>query len=216
MWCGLRNRWNWLKNMNLGGLIQMGFDRNTRSQKGAECVKSLHDWKGKKKWAPCVREVSDARRPSRKLTDEWLWALRSSGLRSWGLGVDGFKQVKAGSVWLACAADGAPPWEGGGGSSARLRSLCMEPKSYSESMLPRDGFKAMESSFPIEIIEHYSTMAISVLRLQPPMRNYFTYPFIHLPVHLPIHQFIHLANHFPNHCPIHPSNYLFTSLLSGL
>lgn len=161
----LHTIWPWAEHMNLGRLTQMGFNNTSNQEINAEPEKIQHKWKGKK-LEPCVREVSDARRPSRKLTDEWLCALRSSEIKLCGLALEGCKQGKVGSAWLAGGdVSIPPPW--GGGSSARLRSLFVEPKSYSESMLPRDGFKAMERSFPIEIIHiiffYYNTIPVSVL-----------------------------------------------------
>lgn len=55
-------------------------------------------------------------------------------------GSGGFLLRKTGAVELAGVVLRA------GFSSGKLKSLCVEPMLYSESMLPRDGFRPVESN----------------------------------------------------------------------
>lgn len=94
---------------------------------------------------PCVRDVSDARRPSLNMTREWLWSSRPSGLMVCSIGSGGFMLRKTGAVELAGVVLNISFRTGF--SSGRLKSLWVEPMLYSESILPRDGFKSVVSKF---------------------------------------------------------------------
>ncbi len=98
----------------------------------------------KSSW-PWVRDVSEALRPSLKLTSEWLWAPCPPVLSGWRVGSGGFMPRKTGAVWLTGAVLNAS--FRAGFSSGKLKSLWVEPMLYSESMLPRDGFRPAERSF---------------------------------------------------------------------
>ncbi len=97
--------------------------------------------------SPCVSEVSDALRPSRKLMGErlcvsLLWALSTCmpGLAGRALMKGGVMRVIGVLARTTSLREGA--------SSSRLRSLCMEPMSYSESTLPREGLWPTLNSLP--------------------------------------------------------------------
>ena len=86
---------------------------------------------------PCVREVSDALRPSRKLTGERLWVSRFWEARACMAGLAGRSPRKG-------AASGTTSFSGGA-SPSRPTFLCTDPMSYSDSMLlPREDFSSRE------------------------------------------------------------------------
>lgn len=60
------------------------------------------------------------------------------------MGSGGFMPRKTGAVKLAGVVLNAS--FRAGFSSGKLKSLCVEPMLYSESMLPRDGFRPVESN----------------------------------------------------------------------
>lgn len=97
--------------------------------------------------SPWVREVSDARRPSLKLTGDLLWASRFWELRACMVGLAGLRLTKGdvmrGEGWLANMMSLRE-----GLSSRKCRSLWTDPISYSESTLSREGLSLMEKIFP--------------------------------------------------------------------
>ncbi len=88
--------------------------------------------------SPCVSEVSDALRPSRKLMGERLCVSLLWALSACMVGLAGRVLMK-GKVMRVTGVLARTTSLREGASSSRLRSLCIEPMSYSESTLPREG-----------------------------------------------------------------------------